>query len=108
MKKPKDIIKKRNYWHCPRCNISSNTKGRMIPCPRGGCEAILVGQTTISEITTMYITRKTLDQINDEADKRTGVKTIDISDEMMKFIGGLVKKRKNEKTSKTKKAKERR
>lgn len=27
---------------CPRCEISSSTEGRMIPCPRGSCEATQV------------------------------------------------------------------
>ena len=31
------------YLECDRCEISSETEGRMIPCPRGGCEAKVVG-----------------------------------------------------------------
>lgn len=40
----KKTINKSDYWVCARCNINSNTKNRMIPCPRGGCEAYIKGE----------------------------------------------------------------
>lgn len=40
-----------NYFECERCNINSLTKDRICPCPRGSCEAEIVGEiTTIIEI----------------------------------------------------------
>jgi len=41
-------IKVKDFWSCESCNINSNTKGRMIPCPRGGCDAEVAGQITIT------------------------------------------------------------
>lgn len=38
----------KDYWYCDRCKISSNTGNRMIPCPRGGCEAEIRGEYTIT------------------------------------------------------------
>ena len=35
-----------NYYECPRCEINSLTEGRMCPCPRGGCEAVIAGTIT--------------------------------------------------------------
>jgi len=35
--------KRDDYYACTRCDINSLTKDRMCPCPRGGCEAKLVG-----------------------------------------------------------------
>lgn len=39
---------------CNRCEITSTTEGRMCPCPRGGCEAEIIGEkimiTQIKEI----------------------------------------------------------
>lgn len=46
------IIKEvRNYWECKRCKINSLTIDSRCPCPRGGCEAKIVGKTiTTTEI----------------------------------------------------------
>lgn len=44
---PKTNVKTKDFWACERCKITSNTKGRMIPCPRGGCDAEVVGTTEI-------------------------------------------------------------
>lgn len=49
----KTTIKKKDYLVCNRCGINSNTKGRMIPCPRGGCEAEVKGEIGIA--TTTYL-----------------------------------------------------
>lgn len=35
---------KKEYWSCDSCKINSNTRNRMIPCPRGSCEAEIVGE----------------------------------------------------------------
>lgn len=46
-------IKLKDYYKCGRCKITSETKGSMCPCPRGSCEAIIVGTiktTTIKEL----------------------------------------------------------
>ncbi len=45
-------IKSDDYYTCKTCEINSETKGRMCPCPRGSCEAIITGTiktTTIIE-----------------------------------------------------------
>lgn len=49
----------KDIWKCDSCEISSNTKGRMIPCPRGGCDALIVGKTTI-------VTVKVTEMFNEE------------------------------------------
>ena len=38
--------KEEDYWECKSCNINSLTKNRIIPCPRGGCEAEVKGTLT--------------------------------------------------------------
>ena len=47
---PSKRTKTEGYYECPRCNI--NSLGRqMCPCPRGSCEAELVGKVvTIVEV----------------------------------------------------------
>lgn len=40
-----------DYYECPRCDIDSLDTKRMIPCPRGGCEAQIVGK--INRISTL-------------------------------------------------------
>lgn len=45
--------KVKDLWVCERCNINSTSKDRMIPCPRGGCEAEVGG--TIEITTTIKI-----------------------------------------------------
>lgn len=53
MTNPKTKVKKEPFYKCSRCNINSNTKDRMCPCPRGSCEAVCVGKvitTTTVEI----------------------------------------------------------
>lgn len=44
--KPK--VKKKKYFACDSCKINSLTKGRMIPCPRGGCDAEVRGEIIIT------------------------------------------------------------
>jgi hypothetical protein len=41
------------YVACPRCKID-NTGGEMVPCPRGSCEAQVVGKiiTTVEIVVT--------------------------------------------------------
>lgn len=48
----KEKIEYEDYWICERCEITSDTPDRMIPCPRGGCDAELVGEKEIK--TTIY------------------------------------------------------
>lgn len=35
--------KRKDYWECDRCEINSLKKDSMCPCPRGSCDAELVG-----------------------------------------------------------------
>ncbi len=51
---PDKKIKKKDYWVCNRCEINSNTKSRTIPCPRGGCEAVVRGEITITKELTIF------------------------------------------------------
>lgn len=54
MKYPKSLTKeivKDDFYSCGRCNITSLTKDRMCPCPRGSCEAKIVGEITKTIIT---------------------------------------------------------
>lgn len=46
-------VTKEDFYACPRCDINSGTKGRLCPCPRGGCEAIVVAEKIVTK-TTMY------------------------------------------------------
>lgn len=50
MKKIKEgtkvTTKTEDIWYCSRCEISSFTSGRMCPCPRGDCEAKVIGEVT--------------------------------------------------------------
>lgn len=47
-------IEELDYYECPRCELNSEDKeGNMCPCPRGGCEAKIIGtitKTTITEL----------------------------------------------------------
>lgn len=48
----KKTVIQTHYWVCDRCKINSETEGRMIPCPRGSCEASVAGTIiTTKEIT---------------------------------------------------------
>lgn len=42
-------VTKSEYYECDSCKTTSETKDRMCPCPRGGCEAKLKGQITIEK-----------------------------------------------------------
>jgi|AntRauMFilla1563_2_1112583.scaffolds.fasta_scaffold79053_2 hypothetical protein len=37
------------YWSCSRCEIDSMTEGRMVPCPRGSCDALHMGDLIIKK-----------------------------------------------------------
>lgn len=50
---PKAIKGENDYWECERCQINTLTKDRMIPCPRGGCEAEVTGEI----VTTVVLTK---------------------------------------------------
>lgn len=39
---------KEDFYSCKRCKISSDTKDRMCPCPRGGCESEITGVIIIT------------------------------------------------------------
>ncbi len=44
MKPFKTKVKKTDVYGCERCKITSETKDRMCPCPRGSCEANIIGK----------------------------------------------------------------
>jgi len=50
MNKTETVVEE--HYVCERCEISSNTEGRMIPCPRGSCDAQHVANKTITTIIT--------------------------------------------------------
>ncbi len=55
-------ITKSDYYTCSRCeNNTLKKKGTMIPCPRGGCEAIIAG-TIIKETKITIDTNLSKDQ----------------------------------------------
>lgn len=45
----KNKIKQTDYYECKSCKINSTTKGRMCPCPRGGCDARITGTLIITK-----------------------------------------------------------
>ena len=51
---PKVKTKKTDFYECKRCEITSDTKGRMCPCPRGSCEAAIIG-TKIVQTSTLLL-----------------------------------------------------
>lgn len=51
--------KEEEYWKCNRCRITSETKDRMCPCPRGGCEANVIGKIVTTTTKEIILTKKT-------------------------------------------------
>lgn len=49
-------VEKTEIWGCDRCKITSESKDRMCPCPRGGCDAEIIGEKIV---TTEIILKKT-------------------------------------------------
>ena len=47
MEQPKKKIIEEDCYECKRCDISSEHENRLCPCPRGGCEAEIVGKKLI-------------------------------------------------------------
>lgn len=47
-----------DLWYCERCKISTFTEGRMCPCPRGSCDAKIIGTVTTITTTTTKIELK--------------------------------------------------
>ena len=45
----KTKIKEKDYYKCVSCNINSLTKDRMCPCPRGNCDAEIIGILRITK-----------------------------------------------------------
>jgi hypothetical protein len=56
----KSKSKSKDYYTCERCELTSETKGSMCPCPRGSCEAKIAG--TITKITITSIDTKLRDE----------------------------------------------
>lgn len=45
-----------DYYYCPRCEIDSlNSDGRYCPCPRGSCEAEIIGEAILEDFQTILI-----------------------------------------------------
>lgn len=40
-------VENHDYYVCDRCEITSETEGRMCPCPRGSCDAEKKGEVII-------------------------------------------------------------
>lgn len=49
---------KQDLYHCSRCSISTFTKDRMCPCPRGGCDAEVVGTIIKESSRTIKLNKK--------------------------------------------------
>lgn len=47
MDKIKEKSEVSDYYECDRCDINSEHENRMCPCPRGGCEAEVVGKKKV-------------------------------------------------------------
>ena len=47
--------KTQTYFECERCAINTNTKNKMIPCPRGSCEAKAKGIITTTTTITLKL-----------------------------------------------------
>ena len=57
------------YWECKRCNINSLTLDRMVPCPRGSCEAKLAGEMVTTVTVIKRLIPKTKSNGSDTTDK---------------------------------------
>jgi ribosomal protein L37AE/L43A len=55
-KEPSVKVKETEYWYCERCEIDNVKSKAMCPCPRGSCEAEIVG--TIKTTVEISITPK--------------------------------------------------
>lgn len=54
----------KDYWVCERCDINSlNDKDRMIPCPRGSCDAECKGEI---QIRTKLVLKHVIKQITED------------------------------------------
>lgn len=64
--------KVKDLWSCERCNINSTTKDRMVPCPRGGCDAEVIGRIeTITHIRLFKKEESKLDQLDKDMDSNS-------------------------------------
>lgn len=63
-------VTKKDYWKCDRCgNTTRNSKGTMIPCPRGGCDAKIIGEIiTKTETEIRLFTEEEIKILNDKED----------------------------------------
>ena len=68
-----------DYWECGRCDITSEHPDRMCPCPRGGCEAEVVG----AKITTILIVIDDKEEVPEEMRCHGGTK----KEELLDFVG---------------------
>ncbi len=62
--KDKISTKEKHVWQCGRCNPEFSGKG---PCPRGGCEAVIVGVRKTVSTTTYFDNKVDLNNVNIEA-----------------------------------------
>ena len=42
-------VKETYIYGCSECNITSETKGRKCPCPKGGCDAEIIGKKIVTK-----------------------------------------------------------
>lgn len=84
-------VKKKDFWSCESCKITSKTKGRMIPCPRGGCEAEITGEITVTTEIVMFPKEKPKSFVEEWEEKHGGWRTVDENDSEYVLILALVK-----------------
>lgn len=49
MKKRENTVKIVPIYYCKRCDKDDNKKDSWVPCPRGGCEAEVVGHKRVEK-----------------------------------------------------------
>lgn len=48
MSKERKAIRKKPYFECESCEITTETIGRWCPCPRGSCDAVHKGTIIVT------------------------------------------------------------
>jgi hypothetical protein len=84
-------FKKEDFWSCERCGIDTNSKGRMIPCPRGFCEAEVTGVINTITETIMFPKEKTKSFAEEWEEKYGGWRSVNQNDSEYILILALVK-----------------
>jgi hypothetical protein len=59
----KTVIEKYDYYECERCEINTETEGRMCPCPRDlNCDAEKKGEVIITKTIVLDSERNDIDR----------------------------------------------